>query len=49
MNASFSGGELDDAKTERVLEMKELVRFFVELAEVWFERGYPGGVKPGPH
>lgn len=48
VNTSFSGGELNDAKTESILEMQALAQFFVELADVWFERGYPAGVKLGP-
>ena len=48
INTSFSGGELNDAKTESILDMPALGRFFVELADVWFERGYPAGIKLGP-
>ncbi len=48
VNTSFSGGELNDAKTDSILDMPALARFFVELADVWFERGYPAGVKVGP-
>lgn len=48
INTSFSGGELNDAKVESILDVKGLARFFVELADVWFERGYPKGVKLGP-
>jgi uncharacterized protein len=48
INTSFSGGELNEAKTESILDMKELSKFFVELAEVWFKRGRADGVKLGP-
>lgn len=48
VNTSFSGGEINDAKTESILDMPALARFFVELADVWFERGYSAGVKLGP-
>lgn len=48
VNTSFSGGELNDAKVVSILDVKALSRFFVELADVWFERGYPKGVKLGP-
>jgi uncharacterized protein len=48
INTSFSGGELNDAKTESILDLPALARLFVELADVWFERGYAAGVKLGP-
>lgn len=48
VNTSFSGGELNEAKSESILDMPALARFFVELADVWVERGYPAGVKLGP-
>jgi len=48
VNTSFSGGELNDAKAESILDVEALARFFVELADVWFERGYANGVKLGP-
>lgn len=48
LNTSFSGGELNDSKTESILDMTTLAQFFVELADVWFERGYDAGVRLGP-
>jgi radical SAM protein with 4Fe4S-binding SPASM domain len=48
INTSFSGGEENDAKEESILDMGELSKFMVELAEVWAERGMERGVKIGP-
>jgi uncharacterized protein len=48
VNTSFSGGEETEAKEESILDMSELSRFMVELAEVWAERGLERGVKLGP-
>jgi len=48
VNTSFSGGEACDAKVQSILDMKGLSRFVVELAHIWAERGFRGGVKLGP-
>jgi uncharacterized protein len=48
INTSFSGGELNDAKEESILDMDRLADFVAELAQVWFRRGYREGVKLGP-
>ena len=48
INTSFSGGELNDAKRESILDMDGLSQFCVDLATVWVERGYEQGVKLGP-
>ncbi len=48
VNTSFSGGELNEAKKESILDMEGLSRFFADLSRVWVERGYEKGVKLGP-
>jgi uncharacterized protein len=48
INTSFSGGEINDAKKESILEMDGLSKFFADLVRVWVERGYEKGVKLGP-
>ena len=48
VNTSFSGGEINEAKKESILDMDGLSRFFVDLVEVWVRRGYDRGVKLGP-
>ena len=40
INTSFSGGELNDAKRESILDLDGLSQFCVDLAKVWVERGY---------
>jgi hypothetical protein len=37
-----------DAKARSILDMKGLSEFVVELAHIWAERGFRGGVKLGP-
>jgi uncharacterized protein len=48
VNTSFSGGELNEAKQESILDMDGLSRFFADLTRIWVERGYEKGVKLGP-
>ena len=48
VNTSFSGGEPTDAKVKNLLNLNGLSKFFVELAHIWAERGYIGGIKLGP-
>ena len=48
INTSFSGGELNEAKHESILDMDGLSQFCVDLARVWVERGYEKGVRLGP-
>jgi uncharacterized protein len=48
INTAFSGGEVNAAKQESILDMDELSRFYVDLTKVWVERGYEKGVKLGP-
>jgi radical SAM protein with 4Fe4S-binding SPASM domain len=48
INTSFSGGEMNDAKQESILEMDGLAGFFADLTRIWVERGYERGVKLGP-
>lgn len=48
INTSFSGGEENESKEESILDMEELGRFMVDLAEVWAERGLDQGIKLGP-
>ena len=48
VNTSFSGGEPCDAKLQSILDMNGLSKFVVDLAHIWAERGFRGGVKLGP-
>jgi uncharacterized protein len=48
INTSFSGGELNDAKRESILDLDGLSQFCVDLATVWVERGYEQGVTLAP-
>jgi radical SAM protein with 4Fe4S-binding SPASM domain len=48
VNTSFSGGELNEAKRESILEMEGLAAFFADLVKIWVERGYEKGIKLGP-
>jgi uncharacterized protein len=48
INTSFSGGEINEAKKESILEMDGLAKFFADLVRIWVERGYEQGVKLGP-
>ncbi len=48
VNTPFPGGETNLVKRLLPLDTGALARFFVELAEVWLERGYESGVRVGP-
>jgi uncharacterized protein len=48
VNTSFSGGEINGAKRESILDLEGLAQFFADLARVWYRRGYAAGVKLGP-
>lgn len=48
VNTPFPGGEQNDTKRDLALENEELSRFFIELTDVWIERGLHEGVKLGP-
>ncbi len=48
VNTPFPGGEPNPAKSLLPLGSEALARFFIELADVWLERGYPSGVRVGP-
>jgi radical SAM protein with 4Fe4S-binding SPASM domain len=48
INTSFAGGRANEAKSESILDLDQLSSFFADLARIWFERGYPNGVKIGP-
>ncbi len=49
VNTPFPGGEATAAKQELpVAEVAKLTRFYLDLAEVWLERGYEQGVRIGP-
>ncbi len=48
VNTPFPGGEQNDVKRDLALENEELARFYIELTDIWVERGMPEGVKLGP-
>lgn len=48
VNTAFPGGEGNTTKEELVLENEALSRFFIDLTDIWVERGYHEGVKLGP-
>ncbi|MCC6136225.1 MAG: radical SAM protein [Candidatus Contendobacter sp.] len=49
VNTPFPGGESNTAKQQLpVAEVEKLSRFYLDLAEVWLERGYDRGVRVGP-
>jgi radical SAM protein with 4Fe4S-binding SPASM domain len=48
VNTSFSGGEINEAKKESILDMNGLSEFFADLVKIWVERGFEKGVKLGP-
>ena len=49
VNTPFPGGEATAAKRELpVAEVEKLTRFYLDLAEVWLERGHGRGVSIGP-
>jgi radical SAM protein with 4Fe4S-binding SPASM domain len=48
VNTPFPGGEQNQVKQDLALENEKLSRFFVDLADIWVERGRDAGVKLGP-
>jgi len=48
VNTPFPGGESNDAKKSLGLDVDELGQFFVDLTDVWLERGQSAGVSVGP-
>jgi uncharacterized protein len=49
VNTPFPGGEANAVKKELpVAEVEKLSRFYLDLAEVWLERGHRRGVRVGP-
>ena len=49
INTPFPGGEATTAKQALpVAEVAALSRFYIELAEVWLERGHRRGIRVGP-
>jgi radical SAM protein with 4Fe4S-binding SPASM domain len=48
VNTPFPGGEENDVKKSLPLDLDELSRFFIDLTDVWIERGYHQGVRVGP-
>lgn len=48
INTPFPGGEANDTKQSMPLDVAELARFHVELADIWLERGDQEKVRIGP-
>jgi radical SAM protein with 4Fe4S-binding SPASM domain len=48
VNTPFPGGEGNEVKKSMPLDVEELARFFIDLTNVWLERGYEQGVRVGP-
>lgn len=48
VNTPFPGGEGNEVKKSMPLDVEELARFFIDLTDVWLERGYEQGVRVGP-
>ena len=48
VNTPFPGGEGNTTKEDLALENEALSRFFIDLTDIWVERGYHEGVKLGP-
>jgi radical SAM protein with 4Fe4S-binding SPASM domain len=48
VNTPFPGGEENAVKRSLPLDVDQLSRFFVDLTDVWLERGYHSGVRVGP-
>lgn len=48
VNTPFPGGEQNEVKKSLPLDVEALSRFYVELTDVWLERGYGQGVAVGP-
>jgi uncharacterized protein len=48
VNTPFPGGEQNDTKRSLGLDVKQLGQFFVDLTDIWLERGYNNSVAVGP-
>lgn len=48
LNTPFPGGETNDAKRDLGLDLDGLIRFHLDLLDVWVERGFERGVRVGP-
>jgi uncharacterized protein len=48
VNTPFPGGEENDVKKSMPLDVDDLAGFFIDLTNVWLERGYDQGVRVGP-
>jgi len=48
VNTPFPGGTTNDAKTSLGMDVNELANFFVDLTDVWFQRGYNNSISVGP-
>lgn len=48
VNTPFPGGETNDTKKSLGLDVDDLGRFFADLSDVWFERGFNNSVSVGP-
>jgi len=48
INSPFAGGPVNASKTDYPLNTGQLTRFLTDLANIWIERGYHGGVRVGP-
>jgi uncharacterized protein len=48
VNTPFPGGEQNDTKRNLELENEALSRFYIELTDVWIDRGFREGIKLGP-
>lgn len=48
MNTAFSGGQSNATKLEIFLDLPGFSKFVVDLAEIWYQRGYHDGVQLGP-
>lgn len=48
VNTPFPGGAQNDAKRSLGLDVDQLGEFFVDLTDVWLDRGYERGVDVGP-
>jgi uncharacterized protein len=48
INTPFPGGEANAIKQGMPLDIEDLTRFHVELADIWLTRGYREGIRIGP-
>jgi uncharacterized protein len=48
VNTPFPGGETNETKENLDLDDEALIRFFLELTDIWLERGYRQGVSLNP-